>query len=46
MTDLNKRLIAGILGVVLAFGIVACDEADPSITTAPESPGTTEPVGS
>ena len=47
MTELRKRLLVGILGAAMAFGLVACDSDDePSITTAPGGTETTEPVGS
>jgi hypothetical protein len=47
MTDMKNRLVVGILGVALAFGLVACNgEDEPSITTAPAGSETTEPVGS
>ena len=47
MPDLKKRLILGALGLVLTFGLVACNGDDgPPDTTSPGGPDTTAPVGS
>jgi hypothetical protein len=44
--SMRARVLAGILGAVLVFGLAACDEDDPSTTSAPGGSDTTEPVGS
>lgn len=46
MPVLKKRVITGILGLVLAFALVACDPDDPANTTPPGDSETTAPVGS
>lgn len=47
MSDLTKRAIAVILGLVLTFTFAACGDDDgPSDTTSPGGSSTTEPVGS
>lgn len=47
MSDLKKRFILGTLGLVLTFGLVACNGDDgPPDTTSPGGPDTTAPVGS
>lgn len=44
--NLRERLLVGVLAVVMAFGLAACDsDDDPTITTPPGTE-TTEPVGS
>lgn len=48
MSDLKKRIVAGLLGLALALTAVACDgdDDDPAGTTVPGGTDTTEPVGS
>jgi hypothetical protein len=46
MLNLRKRFIVTALGVALAFGLVACDSDDPSVTTTAPGSETTGPVGS
>ena len=46
MSDLKKRVVSVLLGVVLALTLVACNDDDPPNTTSPDGTGTTEPVGS
>jgi hypothetical protein len=47
MQNLRTRFIVTTLGVVLTFGLVACDsEDDPLITTTAPGSATTAPVGS
>jgi hypothetical protein len=46
MPDLKKRVISGILGLTLAFTLVACDSGEPPSTTRAGDSVTTEPVGS
>jgi len=47
MTDLKKRVIAGVLGLSLSLALVACSSnEDPSNTTPPGDSDTTAPVGS
>jgi hypothetical protein len=45
MPVLKQRVIVGILGLAIAFGLIACDPDRPD-TTSPGGPATTEPVGS
>jgi len=46
MLNLRNRFIVMALGVALAFGLVACDSDDPSVTTTAPGSVTTGPAGS
>jgi hypothetical protein len=46
VTFTKQRVVAGVLALMMAFGLGACADDDGPPTTAPGGTETTEPVGS